>query len=117
MKIQIITALAWGSNKILKVRENIFAYRKDKKYHWLQNICFRILKRLNCYYIEETIEYYSYNIDGDEFMDRLLHQYDWLSKEFQNQPTCVIMGARDFDKLMLNKRVTQHYFKFATPYD
>jgi hypothetical protein len=77
-----------------------YVFRKDKKHHWLQRLCFRVLDKLEAYKKVEHITFSTHRIDTDYFVDRVMRQQrDIFNYYHPDRPVELIIGAEDYNKL------------------
>jgi hypothetical protein len=84
-----------------------FEFRSDKKYHWIQNVCFWILRKIGAYRRENVFTYKRYTINPDSFMERLFKQHNYLQREFNIKPSELFIGAEDHAIMMGSDEIKQ----------
>lgn len=92
-------------------RKEVFALRADKKHLWLQKLCIAILKKLGCYWVDQTSTYTRVPIDGRTFMERLYKQRSELFRYFNGEARTLLVGAEDYRELMCSDEIF-HAFEF-----
>ena len=104
-------------NYFNKTHDNVYQFRKDRKHHWLQNLCLRILKKLDARYIEQMtdIKCDTVRINTGDFLKNLLEQRREIEREFNRRPTRVLIGSEDFDEVM-NTKTMRNMLQFPTTY-
>ena len=87
----------------------LFQFRSDRSFHWLQEACFFVLRKLRAFHIghKSTIE--RHLIDSDGFIDKLFKQQEGIEQFFHRRPTDLLIGAEDYAKLMKEAASTQAF--------
>ena len=112
---QTVTFIALEDKVTYADLEDAYAFRKDRPAHWLQKICFYILKKLKAYHFKKTISVERHEINAKDFMERLFIQRRELQSYFNIRPTVLLIGAEDYKEMMGNKLVQQS-LTFKTEY-
>ena len=92
-----------------------FQLREDRTYLWVQKVCFFVLRKLQAFYIGETVEFERHLIDAKTFMERLFKQRSGIVEFFNLRPTKLLIGAEDYAELMQETMATQ-MFSFRAEY-
>lgn len=93
-----------------------YQFRKDKKYHRLQRLCFWILEKIEAWNQESVVSYERVSFDTDDFIHLILAQQSWLSGFLGKNGRRILIGAEDFEKLMGMKEIQQS-FNFSASYN
>ncbi|CAL62421.1 Hypothetical protein HEAR2289 [Herminiimonas arsenicoxydans] len=88
-------------------RKNVFEFRKDRKYHWLQKACFYVLDKIGAYHNEMQSEIKRILIDSDDFAQKLYMQRKYIFKELDQPGRVLLIGAQDFQQLMGSPEIHQ----------
>lgn len=104
---QTVTFIALEDKVTCADLEDAYAFRKDRPAHWLQKICFYILKKLKAYHFKKTISVERHEINAKDFMERLFIQRRELQSYFNIRPTVLLIGAEDYKEMMGDKLVAQ----------
>lgn len=115
MNKQIVEFVAHREITNRIVREGVFEFRKDRPAHWLQKLCFFVLRKLGAFRIDDVISVERHIIDSDEFMGRLFEQNVNIQKFFNMRPERVLIGSEDYSKLM-EQEIARHQFGFSARY-
>lgn len=94
---------------------NTFSFRKDAKAHWLQKLCFAILRKLGAFHQMEMVTIERHTIDSSSFVERLFKQKEGIHKFFNKRPKVLLIGAKDYAELMQSKEFNQQ-FSFQAQY-
>lgn len=86
-----------------------YQFRKDLGHHWLQKICFWILKKLGCYYFDYKSEFTTVAVDPDNFMEKLFQQQSALL-DLDRRPKTLLIGGEDFQRLMSTREISQYMY-------
>ncbi|MFA6213514.1 MAG: hypothetical protein WC714_29020 [Candidatus Obscuribacterales bacterium] len=96
-------------------KRDAFQLRTDRPALWLQKVCFFILKKLNAFYIGESVTIERHVLDGRTFIDRLFLQQEEIKQFFNMEPKKLLIGAEDYANLMQEVVATQR-FNFNAEY-
>lgn len=92
-----------------------FEFRKDKKYHWLQKLCFFVLGKIGSYSIGEKFSYTSHSIDTLDLMENLYKQKRGILDLYNVKGERLLIGNDEYVKLTDNHEV-RHMIKFSGEY-
>lgn len=84
--------------------KTVYEFKKDKKYHWLQKLCIKILDKLGCQKQECKIDIEHIIVDKIDLLEKLFTCSNVLRREGK-QPEMLLIGAEDFEKLTNAPRV------------
>lgn len=87
--------------KLVELKD-AFELRKDRPAIWLQRACLWVLRKLGCFACKETITIERHEIGrhGKKFMDRLWDRREAVWGFFEDEPTRLLIGAKDYQELM-----------------
>lgn len=92
--------------------ENLFEYNENKKLKFIQKICFYILKKLNCNYINRN-EFVDYEqIFVNDVIDIIYEYKDQLQLIFDKKAKYLILGKKQIEKLKVSQ---MEYLDFKIP--
>jgi len=94
---------------------NAFEFRKDKKYHWLQKLCCKIMKKIGAHYMMPYTTIKRTTIDTQDLLNQINLQHKEVFKSFNMRPTRLVIGVEDFQDLMGVTDV-ERYMTFDTQY-
>jgi hypothetical protein len=95
-----------------------FTFRPDKKWPWLQKICFAILRKLGANSIGEVVKIERRVIDSDSFMQKIFEQKNGIQTLFRIPPKELLIGAEDYAELMRQEISTMPFdFRATYSYD
>lgn len=79
-----------------------FSFRYDKKYHFVQKLCFLILNKIGAYTKNVSYEssYQTLTINTDDFINNILAQREELFHTYGFLPEKILIGSKNFAKLM-----------------
>lgn len=81
-----------------------FEFRKDKKYHLVQKLCFWVLKRIGAFYISHRVDIKTVEIDPKKIMSQqIMEQINWHRRYTGKEPETIVMGSKNFAELMNQK--------------
>ena len=83
-----------------KYHQSIFTFNASKRHHWLQKICFRILGKLGCYWIEPMTKTNYIDIESDDIFDLILQARTTHMRLLRDEIRYAIIGTHEFDKLV-----------------
>lgn len=83
-----------------------FTFRADKKWPWLQKICFAILRKLDAHSIGETVEIERGVIDGDKLIAAIYEQKVEIQTLFNMLPKQLFIGTEDYAEMMREEIAT-----------
>lgn len=99
--LQQIAFMASNQRFIPFEHEDKFYFRKDKKWHWVQKLCFKILRKIGAYAWgqEEKIDVITF--EPDKVIDYLSDQLNasWRYYGFE-EIDFVLMGPKQFAEIM-----------------
>lgn len=87
------------------VNKGLFEFRKDKRNHLLQQLCFWILGKIGSHSIGEKISYSRHKIDTPNFMEKLHRQKRGLLDLYNTQGERLLIGNDEYMKLTSNPEV------------
>jgi len=99
-KTQVIHIAKLKERVVFKDNTDVFSFRKDKKHHWLQKLCFKILKRIGAYGLDESVSVSRITIDTKKVIDSIIAQRGMLEMSWQFPPSHIYMGPEDYASLM-----------------
>lgn len=92
-----------------------FTFRPDKKWPWLQKICFAILRKLGANSIGEVVKIERRVIDSDKFISAIYKQKAEIKELFNMCPKHLFIGAEDYSVLM-REEISTMPFDFRATY-
>lgn len=92
-----------------------FTFRSDKKWPWLQKVCFAILRKLGANSIGEVVKIERRVIDSDSFMQKIFEQKNGIQTLFNISPKQLLIGAEDYAQLM-REEISTMPFDFRARY-
>ncbi len=81
------------------VKMDTFEFRRDKKYHWLQRLLFKILATLECHSMGEKVAYDCHEFNTDDLIDNLLKQKCGILEMYDMHGSKLLMGPKEFTEL------------------
>jgi hypothetical protein len=97
-------------------RKDAFSFRKDRPAQWLQKLCLYTLRKLGAFDIGEKEVVKHYTLKPRLFMERLYKQREYLFSQFDREPSCLLIGAGDFEEMMGMRDIHQ-YLSFTGEYN
>jgi hypothetical protein len=91
-----------------------FQLREDKKYPWLQKLCFSVLRKLGAFSWDKCVEIERHSIKGTINYIKLIEEITFL-KNADIKPSRILMGSEDYASLM-SETISKHYFSYQTTY-
>lgn len=89
-----------------------FIFRKDKKYHWLQKLCFYILRKIGAYNISTTYTYDRLCINTGKVARKFFDQFYNIQKNFNITPKDIYIGSEDFSLMLAQNSIPDTPFCF-----
>src|SRR5262245_37147227 len=89
------------------VEDDKFEFRKDRSHHWLQRICFFILRKLKAHSKLMTTVYRYTNLESKDLMGKIDEAIRTVVslEDHQPQNLVIIMGRSQFYELVQNREV------------
>jgi len=107
MREQEVRFLATTEQRTICDLKDAFELRHDKKFVWLQRVCFWVLKKIGAYYLKHTVSYSRILIEPDKFMDKLFKQRCEMEGFYYSRPSRLFIGAQDYEELMGSSEIRQ----------
>jgi hypothetical protein len=85
-----------------------FAFNPRRGWAWLQHAALWVLRRLDCYYMEEQSSYSYHALHGPTFMERVYRQHQELRRTYGQKAVTLLMGAEDYAELMGGPEIRQY---------
>lgn len=94
---------------------NAYEFRKDKPFHWIQKLCFWVLKQIGAEYVTTTtsIKYHDIDINSSNLLAVVTEQMDVVYSHYGKYPKHILMGAQDFKEIMHTADIYS-YMEFDT---
>lgn len=115
MNYQMVKFVKLHEKRELIELNNSYTYRNDKKYKWLQRLCFFILGKIGAWNQEKTVKYTRITFKTDDFMKAIFTQKDELARWFNRDGIKILIGGEDFQKLMHSEMIRDS-FRFHASY-
>jgi hypothetical protein len=97
------------------VNKELFEFRKDKKHHWLQKLCFWVLSKIGSHSIGEKVSYTQHRIDTPNFMEKLYRQKHGLLDLYNAEGERLLIGNDEYMELTGNPEI-RHMMHFTGEY-
>jgi len=102
LKTQII-----NSSESFFINKSLYEFQPDRKYRWLQKLCFRVLDWIGAHH-QETTKTLSISAPPEDIIAHLLAQKAVVRLFHKDGPTRVIMGPNNFKQLQDRKDCWQY---------
>lgn len=96
--MQTITILKTNKVNNLFLHEELFKYNSEKKYRWLQKLCFWCLKKLHCQYMEEQIQTTQVQLNTKHLLDFVMEQIITIERDHYMTPGIIFVGSNNFKR-------------------
>ena len=100
MKEQLVRYVDYSFTKEFKFHEEVFTYRKDRPYKWLQRICLWVLKKLRANYEEELKVLHTKVFDVNNIIENILEQQLLVEFVHNYKPKTILIGSGDMRELI-----------------
>lgn len=97
---QIVAPVLTETTTEWKDSGNTFAFRPDRKWHWVQRFCFWVLRKIRAYQSVAYSTSTAVRLDRDKLMPAVYALLKEATKSQFNSIERIVMGGEDFRRLM-----------------
>jgi hypothetical protein len=94
--VQTIEILHVSSSYITQISDNAFKFRADKKYHWLQKVCFKILSSIGAFQQVTTERIERHKTTEEDIIKKIAQHVRNIETQYHCKVTRILMGEEDF---------------------
>lgn len=115
MRTYEIDAMRTETRMISTVMKDTFEFRKDLKFHWVQKLAFKVLRKIGCYSTLHEPIISRHVIRPDDIMQNLFEQNAELMDLYDSSGGYLLIGPEEYQRLTSNPDI-QRVLTFNTEY-